>query len=195
MVQMTVIYESYCPYSRRFLFSQLWPVYRELKDYLNVTLYPFGKAQVYNETDDNGRNVTKVYCTHGQSECQGNAIEACVIKVVRQTLKVVRTIACMSRDSSPGTAGERCVRAMGAEWSLVRSCVKQHGQEYLLEMGESTWKVESDVTRVPLVVMDGDMSNAVEVTAQKDLLALACHRIDVDDLSEPKVCVARRRRR
>uniref|UniRef100_A0A6B0VAG8 Putative gamma-interferon inducible lysosomal thiol reductase n=1 Tax=Ixodes ricinus TaxID=34613 RepID=A0A6B0VAG8_IXORI len=195
IVQITVIYESYCPYSRRFMYSQLWPVYHQLKEYLNVTLYPFGKAQISNDTDDDGHTATNVYCPHGVKECQGNTIETCVIKVVRETLKVIKIIACMSEDSAPDTAGERCVTATGVEWSLIQSCVAKHGQEYLLEMGENTWKIEPDVMRVPLVVVDGETSNAVEVTAQKDLFALVCHRINVDNLREPEACTARRRRR
>ncbi|KAG0412732.1 hypothetical protein HPB47_010123 [Ixodes persulcatus] len=62
----------------------------------------------------------------------------------------------MSENSSPHRAGENCATSFGVKWSLIDTCFKEHGEEYELQVAATTWKYKRDVTRVPLVVMDGD---------------------------------------
>lgn len=50
VTQVTVYFESYCPDSVKFLTTQLFPAYASpLKEYMNVTLVPYGKAKVIQE--------------------------------------------------------------------------------------------------------------------------------------------------
>uniref|UniRef100_A0A147BNU5 Putative gamma-interferon inducible lysosomal thiol reductase n=1 Tax=Ixodes ricinus TaxID=34613 RepID=A0A147BNU5_IXORI len=133
-VRIVVVYESLCPYSRDFVYAQLLPTYSKLSPYITLTMLPFGKAIVKNETDGKGNNVTKISCHHGPSECTGNQIETCVLRVVKTTLVAVRIVACMSTYASPHLAGQGCVEANGVKWSLIDTCVKQHGNEYELQV-------------------------------------------------------------
>lgn len=48
IVNVDVYYESLCSDSMRWFANQLVPSYKELKNSLNVTLVPFGKATVSN---------------------------------------------------------------------------------------------------------------------------------------------------
>lgn len=43
---MQVYYESLCPYSIAFITKQLYPVYVELKDSIELELIPWGHATV-----------------------------------------------------------------------------------------------------------------------------------------------------
>ncbi|CAN7942073.1 unnamed protein product, partial [Ixodes hexagonus] len=194
-IEMTVVYESLCPYSRRFVYGQLLPVFSKLGSYISLAMLPFGKAHVNKETDAQGNNITRISCQHGQNECEGNMIETCVLRVVKKTLVAVKIVACMSESSSPHRAGQTCVEANGVKWSKIDACVRQHGQEYELEVAQTTWSYQSVVTRVPLVIVDGNKGNYVNYMAQNNLLGLACDRIQVDGNDEPKYCAQERRRR
>ncbi|CAN8028382.1 unnamed protein product, partial [Ixodes persulcatus] len=194
-VRIVVVYESLCPYSRDFVYAQLLPTYSKLFPYIILTMLPFGKALVRNETDGKGHNVTTISCHHGPSECTGNQIETCVLRVVKRTLVAVRIVACMSQYSSPHLAGQGCVEANGVRWSLIDACVKRHGNEYELLVAKLTWSYQSVVTRVPLVIVDGDKGNYVNGEAQKHMMGLTCDRILADGHEEPKSCALERRRR
>uniref|UniRef100_A0A0K8R535 Putative gamma-interferon inducible lysosomal thiol reductase n=1 Tax=Ixodes ricinus TaxID=34613 RepID=A0A0K8R535_IXORI len=194
-VELVVIYESLCPYSRRLVYSQLRPTYIQLASYINLTLLPFGKARVRTERDGAGHNITRISCQHGENECVGNRIETCVLRVVKQTVTAVQIVACMSENSSPHRAGENCATAFGVQWSLIDTCFKEHGEEYELQVAATTWKYKKDVTRVPLVVMDGDQGNYVNYHAQNDMIVIVCNEISALGNKEPKVCRHERRRR
>uniref|UniRef100_A0A6B0VCL7 Putative gamma-interferon inducible lysosomal thiol reductase n=1 Tax=Ixodes ricinus TaxID=34613 RepID=A0A6B0VCL7_IXORI len=194
-VELVVIYESLCPYSRRLVYSQLRPTYTQLAPYINLTLLPFGKAHVRTVRDGSGRNITRISCQHGESECVGNKIETCVLRVVKQTVTAVQIVACMSENSSPHRAGENCATAFGVQWSLIDTCFKEHGEEYELQVAATTWKYKRDVTRVPLVVMDGDQGNYVDYHAQHDMIVIVCNEIRALGNEEPKVCQDERRQR
>uniref|UniRef100_A0A6B0VAT0 Putative gamma-interferon inducible lysosomal thiol reductase n=1 Tax=Ixodes ricinus TaxID=34613 RepID=A0A6B0VAT0_IXORI len=194
-VELVVIYESLCPYSRRLVYSQLRPTYTQLAPYINLTLLPFGKAHVRTVPDGAGRNITKISCQHGESECVGNKIETCVLRVVKQTVTAVKIVACMSENSSPHRAGENCATAFGVQWSLIDTCFKEHGEEYVLQVAATTWKFKSDVTRVPIVVMNGKQGNYVDYHAQHDMIVIVCNEIRALGNEEPKVCQDERRQR
>lgn len=49
-VSVHVVYECHCPRSRRFIVSQLLPVYELLREYMHLRLLPFGRARVDNGT-------------------------------------------------------------------------------------------------------------------------------------------------
>lgn len=187
-VKIVVIYESHCPYSRRFVHSQLYPTYKLLGKYLNVTILPFGKASSWNETDKDGHNVIKFHCQHGPNECEGNKLEACTVKVVKETLVAIQIIACMSESFMPHKVAKDCVEKAGVQWRLIETCFNKDGDALLYEMAKETWKVKAHVDRVPLVVVDGQMDNYVEVMAQKDLLGLTCGQLGSTNSETEKIC-------
>lgn len=45
-VVLTVYYESLCPDSRRFITTKLTPLHPDIKDFVDLKLKPFGKANV-----------------------------------------------------------------------------------------------------------------------------------------------------
>ncbi|KAH6941531.1 hypothetical protein HPB50_019262 [Hyalomma asiaticum] len=59
-VSVHVVYECHCPRSRRFIVSQLLPVYELLREYMHLRLLPFGRARVENGTggSDGGNRTT-----------------------------------------------------------------------------------------------------------------------------------------
>lgn len=176
-VEVTVVYESHCPFSRRFMYGQLLPTFEKMSPFMNLTILPFGKAHV----DNVSAPVPHFTCQHGSNECMGNMIETCVVHVVKKQMTVVKILACMSESYQPHLAGQRCVEGTGVKWSEIQECVTKKGTRYLLETGLATWKIQSYVARVPLVVVDGEMDNYVEYYAQKDFMKLMCEHLSSDE--------------
>uniref|UniRef100_A0A0K8RMH8 Putative gamma-interferon inducible lysosomal thiol reductase n=1 Tax=Ixodes ricinus TaxID=34613 RepID=A0A0K8RMH8_IXORI len=191
-VAVTVIYECFCPHSQEFIKSQLLPTYKKLRDHLDVTLLPFGKARL----DQNGPTSNGVICEHGSAECEGNKIQMCVAQVAKETLQTIEVVACMSSYKVPNKAARKCVKASGVSWTMVHGCVTKNGNTYILKVAQETWKVQKNITRVPLIAVDGEVSSYIQEESQSSFLSLTCQKIGgVGTDQEPEPCAEERRRR
>ena len=86
-VHLDLYYETLCPDCTEFISGQMYPAWEKLKNtgIFTLKLYPFGNAREF--VYANGTLGYK--CQHGDKECRGNFLEACVIKVAfHQFLKV-----------------------------------------------------------------------------------------------------------
>uniref|UniRef100_G3MME7 Gamma-interferon inducible lysosomal thiol reductase n=1 Tax=Amblyomma maculatum TaxID=34609 RepID=G3MME7_AMBMU len=192
-VEVNVIYESHCPFSRRFMYGQLYPTYTKMKDFMNLTILPFGKARIDNVSAEHPH----ITCQHGNNECTGNMMETCVLHVAQEQITAVKILACMSSNSQPHLAGPKCVEGTSVKWTKVQECVNQHGTQYIVQVAKQTWSLQSYVARVPLIIMDGMKDNYVEYYAQKDFMRLVCEHVpyEVYDQTPCSASVGRRRRR
>uniref|UniRef100_A0A6B0V8J5 Putative gamma-interferon inducible lysosomal thiol reductase n=1 Tax=Ixodes ricinus TaxID=34613 RepID=A0A6B0V8J5_IXORI len=196
-VSVTVIYECLCPHSQEFIRSQLLPTYKKLQDRLHVTLLPFGKARLNQSgTTNNGATTNGVICEHGDAECEGNKIQTCVAQVAKETLQAIEVVACMSNYKAPNSAAQKCVKASGVSWTMVHECVTRNGSHYVLQVAQETWKLQKNVTRVPLIAVNGEVSSYIQEESQTNFMSLTCQKIGgVGTDKEPEPCAEERRRR
>ncbi|KAL1469112.1 hypothetical protein MTO96_004838 [Rhipicephalus appendiculatus] len=178
-VSVQLVYECHCPRSRRFIVSQLLPVYELLREYMHLTLLPFGRARI--------ENVRLSSALAEKTKCHGSMVQTCVMRHVEETLTAVRIIACMSRYPDPRHVGRRCVEKHGLEWHLVDQCVTEEGKLLMLDMGKQTWSITSSVNSVPLIRIQGETSHVIQVEAQTNLLSLICARLQ----NRPPACRGR----
>ena len=74
-LNVEIYIESECKYSKLFIQEQVKPAYEHIKnESVRLTFIPFGKSQSIVENSE----VT-FQCQHGQVECVGNMIIACVL--------------------------------------------------------------------------------------------------------------------
>uniref|UniRef100_A0A6B0V889 Putative gamma-interferon inducible lysosomal thiol reductase n=1 Tax=Ixodes ricinus TaxID=34613 RepID=A0A6B0V889_IXORI len=196
-VFVTVIYECLCPHSQEFIRSQLLPTYKKLQDRLHVTLLPFGKARLNQSgTTTNGATTNGVICEHGDAECEGNKIQTCVAQVAKETLQAIEVVACMSNYKAPNSAAQKCVKASGVSWTMVHECVTRNGSHYVLQVAQETWKLQKNVTRVPLIAVNGEVSSYIQEESQTNFMSLTCQKIGGEGTAqEPEPCAEERRRR
>ncbi|XP_022251678.1 gamma-interferon-inducible lysosomal thiol reductase-like isoform X2 [Limulus polyphemus] len=101
-VSLGLYYESLCPYCRQFIVGQLWPTYSHLSVVMNLTLVPFGNAQVTKDGDK-----WKFTCQHGPNECYSNIVQTCGLFYITSTKTSLNFIQCISAADEPWQAGEK----------------------------------------------------------------------------------------
>ncbi|XP_066262572.1 gamma-interferon-inducible lysosomal thiol reductase-like [Euwallacea similis] len=173
-VQVQVYYETLCPYSIAFIIKQLYPVYQDLHEDINLELVPWGHAS--EEILANGtKNFT---CQHGPDECYGNKIHSCALNLTDVETSTA-FIACSEGGNSPtdDSTFEQCADTVGISWADIEECISTgKGNELLSENGKKTAVVNP--AGVPMIVIDGLWTDEIEDQALTDFRSLVCALIE-----------------
>ncbi|KAG8454819.1 hypothetical protein GDO86_001151 [Hymenochirus boettgeri] len=170
-VQIELYYESLCGGCRGFLSSQLFPTWLMLNDIMNVTLVPYGNAQ-----EKNISGKWSFECQHGQEECLGNMMEACLIHLLGDVYKYFPIIFCMEFSSNVTKSLEMCVglHAPEIEDKTIWDCVNGDlGNKLMHENAQRTDGLNPPHQFVPWIVVNGKpLMNSNQ--AQSSLFNLIC---------------------
>lgn len=170
-VKLDVYYETNCPDSMDFITKQLWPTYEKMSDIMKINLIPFGKATEKLRGD--GSRI--FYCHHGPSECFGNTVQTCAIKLYPDTKTHLSFINCMESYFRPSRAGSMCARRSSVDYSEILDCVNgPDGNEYMHEMAVATRSLNPRLNFVPWIVVNDVFSDAVQRQALDDLPGVVC---------------------
>ncbi|XP_076048630.1 uncharacterized protein LOC143029685 [Oratosquilla oratoria] len=149
LVNVHLYMESLCPDTRDFVLEQLhrnWPV---LKNMVNLTIIPFGKATA---TPDG--NSISFQCQHGPNECYGNKVQSCVVDMYNVDQQV-EFISCMFEYGS-AYSGSKCAKRVGLEWEDIRACADgPEGDQLLYNNGVKTQNLRPHLNFVPTVTFEG----------------------------------------
>ncbi|XP_060702421.1 gamma-interferon-inducible lysosomal thiol reductase-like [Hemiscyllium ocellatum] len=184
-VQLGLFYETLCPDCRNFMSNQLCPTWFRLEGAMNILLIPFGNAK---EIQD-GQNW-RFHCQHGEGECQGNTIQACMIHYLKNATSYMPVICCMESASSPLTDAQSClqVHAPTVLWDTIINCVNgSKGNELMHQNAQMTNELEPSHNYVPWILINGEHSEELQYHAENDLFGLVCNTYIGDgicDLSE-----------
>ncbi|AWP10764.1 putative gamma-interferon-inducible lysosomal thiol reductase-like isoform 7 [Scophthalmus maximus] len=167
-VSVTLYYESLCPACRVFITQQLFPTWTMLQDIMAVTLVPYGNAKLPSPN-------SPFTCQHGEPECRGNLIEACIIHLTRHSS--LQIIYCMESAADVLNAAKPCLQlyAPSVSWSSVDSCVnKGLGYRLMHANAVMTRALNPAHTHVPWVTFNGEYSEENEDKAMSSLFNLVC---------------------
>ncbi|XP_045505981.1 gamma-interferon-inducible lysosomal thiol reductase-like isoform X2 [Colias croceus] len=172
-VKIAVYYESLCPDSKSFITNQLAPVWRELRGAVKVKLVPYGKS-----THDKVNGKWQFICHHGNDECYGNKVQACILKdrSLADTDKMELVI-CLMGQANPDKSLDTCLEQMkkSAETSKLKKCASgEQGDNLLASYGDKSDTVQRPLSFVPTVVINEKFDQAVQDEAIKDLKAVVC---------------------
>ncbi|XP_058495259.1 gamma-interferon-inducible lysosomal thiol reductase-like [Solea solea] len=168
-VSLTLYYESLCPACRVFITQQLFPTWTMLQDIMSVTLVPYGNAK---EIPSGNSPFT---CQHGEPECRGNIIEACIIHLTRHS--ALHIIYCMESAANVLSAAQSCLQlyAPAVSWSSVDSCVTNGLGDRLMHANAAmTRALKPPHTHVPWVTFNGEYTEENEDMAMSSLFHLIC---------------------
>ncbi|CAL9688439.1 unnamed protein product [Knipowitschia caucasica] len=169
-VRIGLYYESLCPGCRGFLTSMLYPTSVLLGDLLDLTLVPYGNAK---ESIDGDRYIFK--CQHGEQECAGNMIEACLLNLTSS--KAFSVIYCMELAEDPLKAARACVQAFvpGLSWEKLMTCANGDlGNHIMHQNALKTEALKPTHTYVPWITVNGEHSEDLQSKAFDGLLPLVC---------------------
>lgn len=185
-VQIDLYYESFCPGCRFFVETQLFPTFFKLKDtgIVQFGMYPYGNAK---ETQ-NKNGSWSFECQHGEKECTGNIIEACIMsKLGMESDRYIPVISCMEGSDDPVSSARGCVAALSdLDFTTVKKCYTgPEGNALMHSMGVATDKLAPPHNYVPWIVVNGAHNETVENQALTDLTGLVCSNFQGD---KPRAC-------
>uniref|UniRef100_A0A7N8XFP8 Gamma-interferon-inducible lysosomal thiol reductase n=1 Tax=Mastacembelus armatus TaxID=205130 RepID=A0A7N8XFP8_9TELE len=115
-------------------------------------------------------------CQHGEPECRGNMIEACIIHLSGHS--AFHIIYCMESAADVLNAAEPCLQlyAPSVSWSSVDSCVKGGlGYQLMHANAVITRALNPAHTHIPWVTFNGKYKEENEDKAMSSLPHLVCH--------------------
>lgn len=180
-VKLDVYMESLCPDTTAFIEEQLWPVWQEMGDFIDLHIIPFGKADWH---DAMGGDFTFT-CQHGQRECDGNQLMCCGIERLREPRRYLPYIRCLQGKDVEDTA--ECNRAARLSQRQMLTCAKgRQGRVLHHQMGQETKRLSPPLHFVPWVIIEGRRSPKAHRGLKAQLcLALKDKRVNLSFCSEP----------
>ena len=173
-VNVTLYYESLCPYCRQFISEQLFPTWKTFKStgIMRVDIIPYGNAQEV-EISSGYYNYT---CQHGPSECTGNFIENCILKYKNYHADAYMPIIhCMESADDPIASAEKCVTDAMMDWKVVDTCAKgKEGNSLMHKSALLTGKLQPPHKYVPWITINGMHTEGMQQEAQTNLAKVLC---------------------
>ncbi|XP_078279854.1 gamma-interferon-inducible lysosomal thiol reductase-like [Rhinoraja longicauda] len=171
-VHISVFYESLCPDCRAFMVHQLCPVWTRMREVLNITLVPFGNAEVIQ-----GAQGEQFRCQHGEEECLGNMIQSCMIHHLKNTWSYLPVVCCMESAPTVLTAAQQCLQAHAPAmtWETISDCVNEELGSHLMHLNaRRTNDLEPPHLYVPWILINGVYSEDTQHHAETNLLDVVC---------------------
>lgn len=184
-VRLDLYYETLCPGCRMFITEILYPTWVLLKDILAVNLVPYGNAQEMPDGDH-----YKFVCQHGEEECLGNMVEACLLNMTDKAFQIIH---CMESSQDVVNAAQSCVALYSPDlqWDAVVSCVKgELGNQLMHQNALKTGALKPPHDYVPWITINGEHTEKLQDEAMASLFTLVCNMYKG---SKPEVCGGKRR--
>lgn len=168
-VHVALYYESLCPGCRGFLCGMLFPTWIMLADIMDVSLVPYGNAQ---ERFDGKKYIFE--CQHGEEECLGNMIEACLMNITENAPSI---IFCMESSANVIKSAQACTNIYQPDLNFddVMSCVKgDHGNQLMHQNALKTKALNPPHQYVPWITINGVHTEDLQNKAMSSLYTLVC---------------------
>ena len=151
-VTIQVFDESMCPYCHVFFDEALSPIWDQVKDVVDVQLYPAGNLAVQEmaKVSDGYHfwhpvDAAKEYlfqCQHGEAECLGNHIHMCVDEMFPD--KALDLVFCMVSptyvNSSIELSSYACMQSLQIDVDQVKACVESPAKNLRIGLADySMW--------------------------------------------------------
>jgi len=192
-----IYYESKCPFSMDFINTTLREAWHdaELRESMEIKLYPFGNAVYYNKTMVSRgyhfwhprEKFPMMICQHGEPECLGNRIQACAVDILKESSKYVPFVLCVASfgaNAGAELSSYECGKRAGLDMRKVKECVhSKNGLDLMMSLGNATREINA--SHVPWVMVNG------QHTKNDTLISPVCNLLRGP---KPKACPTPRRK-
>jgi len=155
VVKIDLYIESLCPGCLQYLHTELDPVYKELSDYIDLTIVPFGNADFkQNSTDPEDYSFD---CQHGEDECWGNQLQCCGIdRLKNDPHKYEPYIVCVDGTDMGSQKQEKCAQEAGLDNEDLQTCAyAREGRLLHHQAGVVTDQLDPPHGYVPYINVNG----------------------------------------
>ncbi|XP_065210246.1 GILT-like protein 1 [Planococcus citri] len=187
-----VYYETYCPDSIKFITTQLYPTYEKLNGtYFTPHLQPFGRANITNLP-----NGTLAFsCQHGEKECYGNKVHACVLYLSAPLSSKLKFVNCSLARTNMKTVDpyaypiEECATESSLNVQDIKSCL---GNTNLTDSLLSAYGAETKkypIPSFPFIIFNQKFDAALSKESEQDFASVICKNyIPANDTKTANVC-------
>ncbi|XP_034475544.1 GILT-like protein 1 isoform X2 [Drosophila innubila] len=160
---MTVLYESLCEDSQEFL-KNLWPVFQEYHQCINLTLVPHGKST---------RVSNGFKCQHGRQECWGNRMQNCALHSNLNQLQQMRFVACQMKSLKlVRSKSFKCAKTLHIE-NRVKKCMGKHDNKLQAEAARIT--DHYSYSEVPAIIFNGVFNESIQRSTRANVHQTLCN--------------------
>jgi len=178
---VSVYYEAKCPDSMRFVVHQLYPVWSELMDIIELDVNAYGKA-----SDEPAGDGFTFKCQHGPVECEGNMMLTCAKEDIKDEGQFMTFTNCVMREFDGSAAGAKCAEEAGVSYTEIEDCFNSvRGQQLLHEVGVVQNQLDPTLNYVPWILINDVFTDDQLDAAQKDLKKVVC---DAYQGAKPEQC-------
>ncbi|XP_047484318.1 gamma-interferon-inducible lysosomal thiol reductase-like [Penaeus chinensis] len=168
-VTVSVYYESLCPDSLRFVVTQLYPVWLDLKEIMLLDVNSYGKCK-----DSPAGDGYTFECQHGPDECEGNMMLTCAKKYSSEE-QYMSFANCTMAELVGTAAGARCAEVSGVNYTRVEDCFNSvEGQQLQHEVGAKQAELDPPLYYVPWILINDVFTEEQLDAAQEDLRKVVC---------------------
>ncbi|XP_075229855.1 gamma-interferon-inducible lysosomal thiol reductase-like [Lycorma delicatula] len=172
---ISVFYESQSPFSMRYFMRKLLPMWKLLKEYINLDVIPI--AQKMNFT--NGSWVFD--CYHGPEECKYNKYHACAIHSNATKENKIMFIGCLMQHKNQSILLDECANMNNISSDYIKTCgASEIGDMYLSNFTQTAINSKPRVKHVPTVFINNRLFRGYD-----RLMKFVCKQLNY----EPTPCI------
>lgn len=191
--KLEIHYETLCPYCTQLISESLKTIWKdeEFRERIDVALFPAGNmnaipaAEVsegykFFHADLVEKDLGYVFqCQHGETECFGNMVQACIMKVESEPKDYLPILFCMEAGAGEGDSLEKvafeCMKEQDIDVDEVLHCTQTaEANEMMFQISNYSNSLDPQRQYVPWVTIDGQ--HAAEAD-EGDLLGPLCRAL------------------
>ncbi|KAK7086828.1 oxidoreductase activity protein [Halocaridina rubra] len=171
-VKVHLFYDCMCKYCKDFVNDQLYPTWTEIRDIMDVEMFPFGNIKY----SSNG-GTWEFTCQHGSDECQCNTIHACAKDYFKDITLEMDFVNCLLGSNYPPNAGPTCAAQVGVDWNPLEQCVcSEEGANLLYNLALQQQLLDPELYFVPWIIIDGVFNLDQNEECKQDLKRVVCQK-------------------
>uniref|UniRef100_A0A1B6E2T5 Gamma-interferon-inducible lysosomal thiol reductase n=1 Tax=Clastoptera arizonana TaxID=38151 RepID=A0A1B6E2T5_9HEMI len=178
IVNVTLYYESLCPFSRAFIMNQLSPVYNTLKPRMSFHLVPYGLTK---RKKKQGHWV--FMCQHGQEECNMDVISGCAVEIYEASDpdKLMDFIVCLEDHLYSTTALNSTIICAKNEPILLKQLAYCFAdpEEMMLNFARKTENVKPEIRALPAIQINEDYIISDQRYIRRNLYGKVCDLLGI----------------